>query len=233
MRQRRCGDSFATTRVKYQKRNRDSDGVKAFTGIIAEVIAGDPRVLLIDEPEAFLHPALSYKLGFELSRATAGAGKRVFVSTHNPQFVMGCIQAGVPLNIVRLTYRQGVATARVLPSDDIVRLMRNPLLRSTGVLGALFYEFVVVTESDADRAFYQEINERLLRLGGTNGIPNCLFLNAQNKQTVHHIIVPSGISAFLQWVSSTSTYSRTRPISCAAHMYRLPLMHHLRRCALV
>jgi hypothetical protein len=103
---------------------------------------------------------------------------------------MGCIQSGAPVNIVRLTYRDNLATARVLPSADILRLMRNPLLRSTGVLSGLFYEFVVVTESDADRAFYQEINERLLRYKPEFGIPNCLFINAQNKQTVQIIIKP-------------------------------------------
>jgi AAA domain, putative AbiEii toxin, Type IV TA system/Overcoming lysogenization defect protein-like, TOPRIM domain len=165
-----------------------SDGVKAFTGLIVELIAGDPRVLLIDEPEAFLHPSLAFKLGYEVSRAAVQADKRVFASTHSPTFVMGCIQSGAPINIVRLTYRGGVATARVLPNDEIVELMRNPLLRSTGVLNGLFFEFVVVAESDADRAFYQEINERLLRFKPDWGIPNCLFLNAQGKHTVHTII---------------------------------------------
>jgi len=167
-----------------------SDGVKAFTGIVTEVMAGDPRVLLIDEPEAFLHPSLASKLGYEVARAALSADKRVFVSTHSPMFVMGCIQSGAPVNIIRLTYRDGVATARVLPSDEILELMRNPLLRSTGVLSGLFYEFVVVTESDADRAFYQEINERLLRFKPEWGIPNCLFINAQNKQTVQTILRP-------------------------------------------
>jgi hypothetical protein len=103
---------------------------------------------------------------------------------------MGCIQSGAPVTIIRLTYRGGVATSRVLPSNEILELMRNPLLRSTGVLSGLFYEFVIVTESDADRAFYQEINERLLRFKPEWGIPNCLFLNAQNKQTVQTIIRP-------------------------------------------
>lgn len=167
-----------------------SDGVKAFTGIITELIAGDPRVLLIDEPEAFLHPSLASKLGYEVARAALSADKRVFASTHSPTFVMGCIQSGAPLNIVRLTYRDGVATARLLPSGELLKLMRNPLLRSTGVLSGLFYEFVVVTESDSDRAFYQEVNERLLRFKPEWGIPNCLFINAQNKQTVHTIIQP-------------------------------------------
>lgn len=167
-----------------------SDGVKAFTGIITEVMAGDPRALLIDEPEAFLHPSLASKLGNEVSRAALSSDKRVFVSTHSPPFVMGCIQSGAPVNIIRLTYRAGVATARVLPSAEILKLMRNPLLRSTGVLSGLFYEFVVVTESDTDRAFYQEVNERLLRFKPEWGIPNCLFINAQNKQTVQTIIRP-------------------------------------------
>ncbi len=145
---------------------------------------------MIDEPEAFLHPSLAFLLGQEIARASSGSEKRLFVSTHSPNFVMGCIQSGAPVNIVRLTYRDGVATSRVLPNNDILRLMRNPLLRSTGVLSGLFYEFVVVTESDTDRAFYQEINERLQRFQPELGIPNCLFLNAQNKQTVQTIIRP-------------------------------------------
>lgn len=167
-----------------------SDGVKAFTGMIAEIVAGDPAIVLIDEPEAFLHPTLSVKLGKEIASAATKADKRVFVSTHSPNFVMGCIHSGASVNIIRLTYRRGVPTARVLRNDDLLSLMRNPLLRSTGVLSALFYEFVVVTESDADRAFYQEINERLLKSGSNMGIANCLFLNAQNKQTVQTILQP-------------------------------------------
>jgi len=167
-----------------------SDGVKAFTGMITEMIAGDPSVLLMDEPEAFLHPSLSFKLGKEVAGIMSESHKRLFVSTHSPNFVMGCIQSGAPVNIVRLTYRNQLATARILPNKDILKLMRNPLLRSTGVLSGLFYEFVVVTESDADRAFYQEINDRLLKYADGKGIPNCLFLHAQNKQTVKTITKP-------------------------------------------
>jgi len=47
-----------------------------------------------------------------------------------------------------------------------------------------------VTEGDSDRAFYQEINERLQRYKPEWGIPNCLFLNSQNKQTERIIIEP-------------------------------------------
>src|SRR5690606_1725628 len=37
---------------------------------------------------------------------------------------------------------------------------------------------------------YQEINERLLSKNDKRGIQNCLFINAQNKQTVWDIVKP-------------------------------------------
>lgn len=167
-----------------------SDGVKAFVGILATLIAGAPKILLIDEPEAFLHPSLSSRLAKEIATALSGTNKKFFASTHSSSFLMGCIQSGVSVNIVRLTYDGCDATARLLSQDKLVPLMRNPLLRSIGVLDALFYNSVVVTEADADRAFYQEINERLLQAGDPRGIPDCLFLNAQNKQTIWDIVQP-------------------------------------------
>jgi hypothetical protein len=73
---------------------------------------------------------------------------------------MGCVQGGAQINIIRVTYDYENATARLLTKEKLTPLMRNPLLRSVGVLNALFYNAVIVTEADADRAFYQEVNER-------------------------------------------------------------------------
>jgi len=167
-----------------------SDGVKAFSGILTTLLAGDPKITLIDEPEAFLHPALSNKLGKEIGKSLRNSNKRLLVATHSSSFLMGCIQSGSPLNIVRLTYKNDVPTSRILPKQKILHLMRHPLLRSTGVLNGLFYESVIVTEADSDRAFYQEVNERLLSESDPRGISNCLFINAQNKQTVWEIVKP-------------------------------------------
>lgn len=167
-----------------------SDGVKAFVGIITSLVAGDPSVTMIDEPEAFLHPTLATRLGREVSSTLNNPDKRIFISTHSAHFLMGCVQSGVPLNIVRLTYDGNIPTSRLLTQDQLLPLMRNPLLRSIGVLNALFYNAVIVTEGDADRAFYQEINERLLQAQDPRAIEGCLFLNAQNKQTVWEIVKP-------------------------------------------
>jgi hypothetical protein len=68
-------------------------------------------------------------------------------------------------------------------------LMREPLLRSTDVLSALFHIGAVVCEADADRCFYQEINTRLLT-ANDGGVRDSVFLNAQNKSTIRKIVGP-------------------------------------------
>ena len=62
-------------------------GIKAFAGIIIEAIAGDPLVLLIDEPEAFSHPSLSHKLVNEIGQATIHSEKRLLFLRTVPVFL--------------------------------------------------------------------------------------------------------------------------------------------------
>jgi ABC-type polar amino acid transport system ATPase subunit len=138
-----------------------SDGVKAFTGLISALMSSDFRVILVDEPEAFLHPPLARKLGSTMASLAEKRFANVFASTHSASFLMGCIESGTKTNIVRLTYGQGKATARHLDDSKLTTLMRDPLLRSTGVLSALFHSSAIVCEADRDRAFYEEINSRL------------------------------------------------------------------------
>lgn len=167
-----------------------SDGVRAFSGMVAAVITSEARVILIDEPEAFLHPALATSVAKELSRQAAKNNLQVVAATHNAAFVHGCVQAGIDLTIVRLTFRKGLATSRVLQPSALVPLMRDPLLRSTGALNGIFYDAVIVTEADRDRAFYDEVNHRNVTFGKEGGIRDCLFLNAQNWQTTARVIGP-------------------------------------------
>lgn len=170
--------------------DRVSDGVKAYTGMLLNLYVGEPKAITIDEPEAFLHPSLSFKLGQELAKLATEYEKHVFVSTHSSHFLMGVIQSGARVNVVRLTYEGGVPTARLLPDNDLRAMMQDPFLRSANVMSGLFYKHVVVTEADADRAFYQEINDRLYESDSTRGCSNTLFLNANGEDTVHRIVAP-------------------------------------------
>lgn len=163
-----------------------SDGFNAYVGMLGTLHATDHKVILVDEPEAFLHPALARTLGKQI--AIRSQGKHVYIATHSAEFLMGAVEAGVPVRIVRLQYQNDTATACLLDSDELKTFMHDPLLRSANVLSGLFSRSVVVTEADTDRAFYQEINTRLLSKQDARGIENALFLNAQNKQTVPRIV---------------------------------------------
>lgn len=182
-----------------------SDGTKAFIGVLSEVIAGDTEVMVIDEPEAFLHPGLAYTLGRQIG-LKIGEDKQLFAATHSPHFLMGCLSSGVPIDVVRLTHRANNGTAQLLPSSRLSQMMNDPLLRSVGVVSALFYEAAVVVEADSDRAFYEEVNNRL-NLYSPPCVRHATFLNAHNKQTAAEIVkelrqvgVPAALIVDIDWV---------------------------------
>jgi predicted ATPase len=165
-----------------------SDGVVSFTGLVAAAISLAHRILLVDEPEAFLHPPLARLLGSSLSSLTQERGASLVVATHSAEFLMGCIESGASTTIVRLTYERNVAGARVLSPTGLKALATEPLLRSTNALSGLFHRGVVVGEADADRAMYEEINRRLVDAG--RGMADTFFTNAQNWQTIPRVIGP-------------------------------------------
>jgi len=164
-----------------------SDGVQAFVGLTSAILSLDHKIILIDEPEAFLFPPLAKRLGANLAAITNERGATLIVATHSSEFLAGCLEK-TDVSVVRLTYQNGVATARKADASQLREMMRDPLLRSARVLDSLFHRSVAVAEGDTDRAFYDEINRRLQVV--QRGFENALFLNAQNKQTEHKIVAP-------------------------------------------
>lgn len=165
-----------------------SDGVQAFTGIVTAVLSGEYHTLLLDEPEAFLHPPLARKLGRNLATLASEGGGALLASTHSADFLMGCIQASLAVRVVRLEYSRGKSRARAIDPTELRSLLTRPLMRSANVISGLFHDGVVVLESDNDRAFYAEIYHRIAET--KSNYPAILFINAQNKQTIREIIGP-------------------------------------------
>lgn len=156
------------------------DGVQAFAGLVSAVMGLPHRIILLDEPDAFLHPPLAKRLGQALAQETIRRDASLVTATHSADFLMGCLEfAADQATIVRLTYAGG-ATARALKISEVRDLMRDPLLRSTDTLDALFHASAVVTESDADRVFYTEVNRRLRE--ANRGIEDAIFLNTGGWQ---------------------------------------------------
>ena len=164
------------------------DGVRCSVGLVSAVMSLSQHILLIDEPEAFLHPTLSRRVGQQLAETARERDASLIAATHSADFLFGCIQVSPDTRIVRLTYDNGKATARSIEPSEVLNLMRDPLLRSTNALRALFYRAVIVTEADTDRALYDEVNYRLAQAG--EGIDDALFINAQNWQTIPRLVTP-------------------------------------------
>lgn len=189
----------AAEALKYFREAEDlselSDGVKSYVGLHATLLSRDYKVILIDEPEAFLHPPLARLLGYNLTNLATERNATIVAATHSPFFLMGCLEAQRSTTVVRLGYRNGIATARSLPAKELQKIMNDPLLRSTRVLSALFHQCAVVCEGASDQAFYDEINERL-RIASGNQVNessgtyarDCLFINSQGKHTVSRLM---------------------------------------------
>lgn len=164
-----------------------SHGVQSYTALVCHAYDPQPRLLLIDEPEISLAPPLARMLGSRLAAICKRERKQLVASTHSADFVLGCIQGGVEVSVVRLDRTGTAPSVRALEPAVVKKMMQDPLLRSTSVVDALFHKYAIVTEADADRAFYEEINHRLHQ-AGERGVPDSVFLRAQNKHTIPKIM---------------------------------------------
>jgi hypothetical protein len=127
--------------------------MRSFIGVMLAVVTGSHPVMLIDEPEAFLHPPQARLLGRRL--ASEARDVQVLVATHSIDFLLGLLQSEAPnLTVVRLTRTGDVNAVRVLAHDQIGQLWGDPLLASSRILDGLFHRGVVLCEGDADARYY-------------------------------------------------------------------------------
>lgn len=166
-----------------------SDGIHAFVGMLAAILAMRTDRVFIDEPEAFLHPPLIRQLARTLGMLARQGEMQFFIATHSADLLEAAVACGAEVNIVRLTHDAERSTARLLNSADLRHLARDPLLRSESTLSALFHEGAVICEAAGDRVLYKEIHERLL-VDDEEALDSCVFLNAQNWSTVPRMMAP-------------------------------------------
>lgn len=155
------------------------DGARSFLGLMTQLIAGRHQVLLIDEPEAFLHPPQARLLGRLL--AERAAGQQVFIATHSSDIVQGALEGGNTVTIVRLKREGTVNHAAVLDHAALQQLWSDPLLRYSDVLTGLFHDAVVLCESDSDCRFYSAVRDRLFPEGVNGRRRELLFTHCGGK----------------------------------------------------
>lgn len=157
------------------------DGFRSFAGVTLSILLAKKRVILLDEPEAFLHPAQARQLGKWIAEHATTIGSQVVLATHNSHFLSGILSAGAEVDVIRLQRESDSTTFHRIPAPDIAALTSSPLLSSQGVLEALFHRGAVVCEGDPDRVIYHTVASRSLDQG------ELLFLHSQGKQTVKDV----------------------------------------------
>ena len=162
--------------LKIPQLDLQGDGMRSFAIIISLLMVKD-RLILLDEPDAFLHPEQARRLGRWLADKVAANHQQVIIATHNSHFLNGIVSAGGTPQIFRLNYRSaGVSDFNRIPGATVRKFGTDPLLSSQRVVEAIFHALAVVCEADSDRTIYRVVLEEL----NNNEV---LFVNAQNKQT--------------------------------------------------
>ncbi|MGO4806956.1 ATP-dependent endonuclease [Arthrobacter sp. 2MCAF15] len=146
--------------VEYRERMADlrpldaqGDGMRSLMGQLLPIVTASYKVVIIDEPEAFLHPPQAHALGAELGRLAVKTGLQILVATHDRSFLTGLLDSGVDVSVVRLARGDGPSKASRLDSTQLRSLWTDPVLKYTNVLDGLFHRLVVVAEAEGDCAY--------------------------------------------------------------------------------
>ncbi|WP_329398954.1 AAA family ATPase [Streptomyces melanogenes] len=161
------------------------DGVRAFANILLNALVRPAPVIIIDEPEAFLHPPQARLLGRYLA-TYAPPPCQVIVATHSADFLSGVLEGNAamvasaerPLALVRISRAHGTLAARVLAPRAVKEILDTPLLRYSNIVSGLFHDGVVLCEAEGDCHFYAAT---LDAVRGAGRHDNLTFLHVNGK----------------------------------------------------
>lgn len=165
----------------FNKIDNQGDGFRSFVGIVLSLLFSKDRIILLDEPEAFLHPAQARYLGKWIADNSDKLSGQLIISTHNSNFLSGLLQSDRKVDIYRLNRTDDNTTFSLIPPNATENLSKSPMLSSQRVLEAIFHKAVIVCEADADRIVYQTV----ATLHHTN--QEVLFVYSHNKQTLKDV----------------------------------------------
>jgi len=167
---------------KYEKLDSQGDGFRSFVGVVLSLLLSKGRIVLLDEPEAFLHPAQAKLLGTWVAENSKNFSSQIIIATHNANFLSGILAGSQDIDIYRLNRVGDCTTYNRITSDATSKLVNSPLLSSQRVLEAIFYKGVAVCEADADRSIYYTVSVKKFKN------QNILFIHAHNKQVIKDVI---------------------------------------------
>lgn len=153
-------DALDTLMADAEELEKQGDGFRSFAGVALAMLTYPTRVLLLDEPEAFLHPAQARVLGRWVGAQASRRPAQVIIATHSADFLAGLIAGSEDATILRLNRTEMSTRFHEIPRTVTTGLIESPLLSSQPVLDSLFHRGVIICEGDPDRAVYQTVAQR-------------------------------------------------------------------------
>ena len=177
---RRLIDS--TTPLKQQ-----GDGMRSFASVVLHLLARvTPSILILDEPEAFLHPPQARLLG-DLIAKERSSRSQLFVATHSVDVINGLLNVAPDnLRVLRIRRDGNINHVKELDRERAKKINADPLMKSSSVMSGVFHERVIICESDSDCTFYNS----LLNLRELHGDrqPDVLFVHANGKDRIGALV---------------------------------------------
>jgi ABC-type transporter Mla maintaining outer membrane lipid asymmetry ATPase subunit MlaF len=165
------------------------DGMRSFAGVLLHAFVGEEPIILIDEPEAFLHPPQAKLLGRMLVKEMQ-SNRQMIVATHSTDVLRGLLSvSGNLVQVVRIQRQGPVNPVRTLDNSKIQQLWNDPLLRYSNILDGLFHEKVVICEADSDCRFYSAIADAVYELKGENfRSPDIMYTHCGGKARMPMVV---------------------------------------------
>lgn len=141
--------------------DEEGDAYQNFAAILLTMLLGQGRVILIDQPEAFLQPTQARFLGRWIAANASRLACQVFVSTHDVALLKGLSEGASELTVVRTDRKNDITSFHSIPHEATRALARFPLLATQDAMRLLFCEGVVVAAEADDRIVYETVANRL------------------------------------------------------------------------
>ncbi|WP_227729443.1 ATP-dependent nuclease [Yersinia proxima] len=209
----RVSDEYVELVTQNPLLDKQGDGVKSYAGILFECIVQKIDIIMIDEPEAFLHPPQMRLLGETLSSEVSG---QLFVATHSSDILRGFLEGTKGnIKILRIQREDDKNVVHEIDKKSVELLWSKPVLRYSNALDSLFHEQVIICEDDSDCRLFNFIADHL-KNNGAHVYPDTCYVPTGGKHAIPGIVEalrPSGVpvKAIFDFdlISERNTLSKT------------------------
>lgn len=138
-------------------------GMRSVLGLLLKIFATQREILMVDEPEAFLHPPQAAALGGVLANIASSLDKQIILATHDRNLLNGLLKSNdTSVSIQRISRFGTESRLRSIDPQTLSNVRDKSLVRYSTLLDSVFVRMTVLVENEKDAYFYSEVLENLI-----------------------------------------------------------------------